>query len=482
MDFTNLLYTVDYIAIFYFFIVNSTYIFLNLAAFFTIRRHWYLNQITDFDKTFQSEFYKPLSIIVPAFNEQSTIVQNVKSIISLAYPEFEVVVVNDGSTDDTINELKNSFNLIKSSRSFEKILATESINNVYDSLDYANLVVVDKANGGKADALNAGINTSQYPLVCNIDADSIIEGQALLRIVEPFVQDWRVIAAGGTVRVANECTIRGGFIEKVRLSSNSIVRMQVVEYLRAFLFGRVGWASINSLLIISGAFGVFRKKHLIDAGGYSRDTVGEDMELVLRLNRFLKKSKREYRVVFLPDPVCWTQVPEDIGSLSRQRRRWQRGLGESLSKNRELFFNPKYGLLGIIAFPFFLFIEFLGPVFELLGYIVFAATIFIAYFLGFPGREIILLFFVTAILMGVLLSTLSVVFEEMTFRKYTRLRDKIILFLFGIYENFGYRQRHTFWRVRGIYDFLRKRKGWGEMKRMTFAGQERMDNNGDTSD
>ncbi len=473
MNFNNILITVDLLAIFYFFVVNGTYITLNIMAFLTIKKYWFLNQITDYEKTFQSEFYKPLSIIVPAFNEEETIVENVRSIISLNYPEFDVIVVNDGSKDRTLEKLKESFNLTDSSRSIQRDLDTEPTKNLYDSLDYSNLVVVDKENGGKADALNAGINASHYPLVCNIDADSLIEGQALLRIVEPFTQDWRVVAAGGTIRIANESVIRGGFVEKVKLSSNYLVRMQVVEYLRAFLFGRVGWASINGLLIISGAFGVFRKKHIIEAGGYSKETVGEDMELVLRLNRMMKKAKRDYKVTFLPDPVCWTQVPEDATSLSKQRRRWQRGLGESLLMNKELFFNPRYGLLGLIAYPFFFFVEFLGPIFELLGYAVFLLTIFLTYILGFPGREIVLLFFITAILMGMLLSTLSVVFEEMTFSKYPRLKDKLILILFGVLENFGYRQRHTFWRVRGIYDLLRKRKEWGEMKRSSFTKESK---------
>ncbi len=278
-----------------------------------------------------------------------------------------------------------------------------------------------------------------------------------------------MIASGGTVRIANNCEIRGGFVEKIRLSPKYLVRMQVVEYLRAFLFGRVGWAALNSLLIISGAFGVFRKKHVIEAGGYSRETVGEDMELVLRLNRKMKRQGRDYRVTFLPDPVCWTQVPEDSLSLSKQRRRWQRGLGESLVLNRELFFNPRYGLLGTVAYPFFFFVEFLGPAFELLGYAIFIFTIYSALVLGFPGFEIVLLFFITAFFLGVLLSTLAIFFEEMTFSKYPLLKDKLVLFLFGVLENFGYRQMHTFWRVRGLIDFFKKSKEWGEMKRTRFS-------------
>lgn len=419
----------------------------------------------EFENMFQSEFYKPVSIIIPAYNEELTIVDNIISILSLQYPEYELVVVNDGSKDATIEELKDKFNLVVSSRSYRNEIGTQPIKEVYDSTDYPNLVVVDKENGGKADALNAGINIAQFPLVCNVDADSLIDDQALLKIVEPFARDWRVVAAGGTIRVANDCEIRGGQVKKVRLAKKPLVRMQVLEYLRAFLFGRVGWAALNSLLIISGAFGVFKRKHLINAGGYSTDTVGEDMELVLKLNRKLKKAKREYRVVFFADPVCWTQVPEDIGTLSNQRRRWQRGLGQSLMMNRELFFNKEYGRLGLLAYPFFFFVEFLGPVIETFGYLAIILTIFLQS--GIP--TVAVLFFITAILMGILLSIISLLFEEMTFHKYDKLSDKLSLVLYAFLENFGYKQLHTFWRLRGIIDLLLKKESWGAQKRKNFS-------------
>ncbi|MGM0410978.1 MAG: glycosyltransferase family 2 protein [Bacillota bacterium] len=466
--FKSSLIFIDYLAIFYFFLVNGIYIILNTYAFFSIRKNWIAREIEDFDKTFQSEFYKPVSIIIPAYNEEATIVDNVKSILALKYPEFEVVVVSDGSSDSTISQLKENFNLKKSSRSYDEEIITEELIEIYDSIDYPNLVVIDKKNGGKADALNAGINASQYPLVCNIDADSVIDDDALLKITEPFARDWKVVAAGGSIRIANDCKIRDGQVEEVNLSKKSIVKMQVVEYLRAFLFGRVGWAALESLLIISGAFGVFRKKHVIQAGGYSTNTVGEDMELVLKLNRKLKEKARDYRVLFFADPVCWTQAPEDLETLGNQRSRWQRGLGQSLLLNKELFFNKDYGLLGLLAYPFYFFVEFLGPIIETIGYIsIFLTIVFLN-----GISEVVILFFITAILMGILLSTLSLFFEVMTFHKYKKLGEILNLFLFSVLESFGYKQLHTWWRLRGIFELIRKKETWGEQNRKTFNSEE----------
>lgn len=469
-NFYSIFIALDYFAVFYFLFVNGTYIFLNIIAFFSIKSHWGAKEIGDFENIFQSEFYKPVSIIIPAYNEESTIVDNIKSILSLRYPEFEVVVVDDGSSDFTLNKIKEEFNLIKSSRSYEDSIETEKIINIYDSLDYPNLAVVEKENGGKADALNAGVNIAQFPLVCNIDADSLIDDKALLKIVEPFARDWKVVAAGGTIRVANSCEIDSGKIKKVRLSKSSIVKFQVVEYLRAFLFGRVGWAALDSLLIISGAFGVFKRKHVIYAGGYSTETVGEDMELVLKLNRKMRKKNRDYRIVFFPDPVCWTQVPEDLKTLSKQRRRWQRGLGQSLLMNKEMFLNKNYGLMGMLTYPFYFFVEFLGPVVEIIGY----TSLFLTIIINKGINEVAILFFITAVLLGVLLSITSIFFEEMTFRKYENLSEKLNIILYSILENFGYKQLHTLWRLQGILDLFFKKQGWGQQKRKSFS-QEKSD-------
>jgi len=462
------LLTIDYIAIIYFIIINITYIFLNFIAFFSIRKNQLKEEVLDIEKRFSSEFYKPLSIIVPAYNEQETITENLNSILKLEYPEFEIIVVNDGSTDNTMEKLIEDFNLTTFNKNYSEDIETKNIKNIYKSTSHPELFIIDKENGGKGDALNAGVNLSDYPLVCNIDADSIIDSKALLSIVVPFVNDWRVVAAGGTVRIANSSKIQNGKVKEVKLSNKYLVRMQVIEYLRAFLFGRVGWAGINSLLIISGAFGVFKKKHLIKAGGYNTNTVGEDMELVLRLNRKMNKNKRKYKIVFLPEPVCWTQVPEKLSSLKSQRKRWHQGLGESLLYNFEMFFNPHYGTSGLIAFPFYFFIELLGPIIEIFGY----SAIILTILLEFDGNNVVLLFLISSILLGVLLSLTSLLFEEMTFRKYKKTKDVIILSFYAILENFGYKQLNSIWRFIGLYKLITRNKEWGYQERSSFNVEE----------
>lgn len=462
--FNDILLTVDYIAIIYFVIINVTYIILNFVAFFSIRKNQLKKEVLDIEKSFSSEFYKPLSIIVPAYNEQETISENINSILKLNYPEFEIIVVNDGSTDNTIEQLKKDFDLKTFNREYTRKLETEEIKDIYKSLSHPNLLVIDKENGGKGDALNAGVNLSGYPLVCNIDADSLIDSQALLRIVAPFVNDWRVVAAGGTVRIANSCKVENGQVTEVNLSKKYLVRMQVIEYLRAFLFGRVGWAGLNSLLIISGAFGIFKKKHLIKAGGYNTNTVGEDMELVLRLNRKMNKTGRKYKIVFLPEPVCWTQVPETLKTLGSQRKRWHQGLGESLLYNFQMFFNYNYGPSGLVAFPFYFFIELLGPIIEIFGYI----SIILTFIYGIGGQGVILLFLFSSIMLGILLSLTSLLFEEMTFRKYEKTKDLFILSITAILENFGYKQINSIWRFIGLYRLIKRNEEWGFQERSSF--------------
>ncbi len=453
--------------ILYFLAINLSYLALVFVSFFSIKKNSLADKITDREQTFKSGFFKPLSIIIPAFNEEATIADTVRSTLSLRYPDFEVIVISDGSTDRTIDELKEVFALEPGRQSYRAELKTKNIRRIYRSAYYPNLVVIDKDNGGKSDALNAGINIAQFPLFCNIDSDSLVDTSALLKITDLFVKDWRVVAAGGTIRAANGALIESGHVKAVRLTDSFWARFQIVEYLRAFLFGRAGWSSIGGLLILSGAFSVFRRKAVITAGGYRTSTIGEDMELVLRLQRTMKKIKRPYKVLFIPDPVCWTQVPESYRGLQTQRRRWQRGLAESLFLNFEMFLNPQFGNVGMISFPFFLFFEFLGPLIELSGYII----LIYAIVSGLLNPPFMLLFFMAAVLLGVLLSTAALVMEEIYFRSYPRLRDILILFLFAIMENFFYRQLHTWWRFLGLIDFLFKRGGWGTLARQSFEGQ-----------
>jgi len=451
--------------LFYFLGINGFYLFLVLLSYRDLRFLRGAERAADRFRAFRSEFYKPLSIIIPAYNEESTIAETAYSALSLRYPEFEVIIVNDGSSDKTLPVLQERFNLEVSARDYRQEIPCRHIRGTYSSTDYPNLVVVDKVNGGKSDALNAGINVSQFPLFCNIDSDSLIDADSLLKVVDLFARDWRIVAAGGTIRAANDCRIEDGKVTEIRLSPKFWVRFQIVEYLRAFLFGRAGWSSLGGLMILSGAFSIFRRRAVVEAGGYRIDTVGEDMELVLRVQRVMKKINREYRVVFLPDPVCWTQVPESYRGLQTQRRRWQRGLAESLTGNFEMFLNPQYGSTGMISYPFFVFYELLGPVIEITGYLVFIFSVLA----GILNPPFVLLFLTAAILLGILLSTSALLMEEIYYRRYPRLRDVLTLLGFAVLENFFYRQIHAWWRFRGLLDVIFKKRTWGTLERKSFS-------------
>jgi cellulose synthase/poly-beta-1,6-N-acetylglucosamine synthase-like glycosyltransferase len=321
--------------------------------------------------------------------------------------------------------------------------------------------VVDKENGRKADALNAGINLSTKHLICSIDSDSILDPMALRKMLKAFVEDENVIAAGGIVRIANGCDIEDYVIKRVGLPKSYLGRIQSVEYLRSFLFGRVGWDYLKSLLIISGAFGVFDRKAVMKVGGYRHDTVGEDMELVVRLHRYFRKRKRNYSIRFLPDPVCWTEVPDDWTVLGRQRNRWQRGLAETLWTHKSMLFRSSYGRLGWLAMPYFVIVELLGPIFELLGFIYF----FLIILAGNVNIIFTTLFLSSAVLLGMILSISAVICEEFTYRRYPRVKDVLILTWYAFLENLGFRQIHTWWRFKGLVDFLKGNKSWGVMTR-----------------
>ncbi|MCX6621501.1 MAG: glycosyltransferase family 2 protein, partial [Acidobacteria bacterium] len=322
----------------YLFAINTIYFILLLIGFFELLRHRSTMRDPAQDEAMLlSSLMQPISVLAPAFNEELTIRQSIRAMLQLDYPEFEVIVINDGSTDGTLEVLIEEFHLCRSARFDPAELKTMPVRAIYESTDPISLVVIDKENGGKADSLNAGINVARYPLFCTVDSDSILESDALLRVATPFVEDpERVVAVGGIVRVANACQISNGRVIRTELSSSWLVKFQVVEYLRAFLGGRIAFSSLGSLLIISGAFGLFSKKAVLAAGGYRTDTVGEDMELVVRLHRWARDNDLEYRIVFLPHPVCWTEVPESLSVLKRQRNRWQRGTLETMMRHWKL--------------------------------------------------------------------------------------------------------------------------------------------------
>lgn len=414
----------------------------------------------------QSPLTPGVSVLAPAFDEAATIEQSVRSLLMLKYPKFEVVVVNDGSQDGTLATLKTAFMLQPVPLDLETRLPSEKVLGIYRSLEHPNLVVLDKYNGGKADALNAGINVSSYPLICSTDADSLIEGEALLKVVRPFMEKPETtVAVGGIVRVANGCEIASGQVTKVGLAGRYLPLIQTVEYLRAFLFGRAGWSALNSLLIISGAFGVFRKDVVVEVGGYRAGSVGEDVELVVRMHRHLLEAGRKYEMQFLPDPVCWTEVPESLAMLGRQRNRWQRGLIESLMLHRKMFFNPKFGTIGMIGVPYFFIFEMFAPVLEIAALVLAIASLALGYIdLAFFG-----LFMTITVLFGSVLTTGSVLLEEVSFRRHLKTTELLKMIAAGFAENLGYRQLNLWWRASGCLDYLRGKTAWGRMQRRGFG-------------
>ena len=453
----------------YFLILNTTYLVLFLLSLVEVLRFVRRTFFSDYRQIMQSDMTWPISVLVPAHDEEKTIVETVRSLMMVNYGEFEIVVVNDGSNDRTLDRLVAAFELQRTDRVYKVALSTERVRGVYASLVHPNLVVVDKDKGGKSDALNAGINISRYPLFCSIDADSVIEDNALLRVVKPFMEQPReTVAAGGIVRIVNGCQVKDGRVVAIELPDKPLPIFQVVEYLRAFLTGRVGWSVLQSLLIISGAFGLYKKKEVLEIGGYSRDTVTEDLELVVRLHRHMKEKRAKYRVVFVPDPVCWTEVPETFRILSRQRNRWHRGLFQTMWTHKRLLLNPRYGALGTIAFPYFFLFELLGPLVEITGYLV----VLLAFLLGILNIEFFLLFVAVAILYGVFLSISAVLLEEISFRRYPGWMDLAKLILFSILENFGYRQLLSLFKVKAFVDVLRRRRTWGRMDRTGFRKSE----------
>jgi cellulose synthase/poly-beta-1,6-N-acetylglucosamine synthase-like glycosyltransferase len=417
---------------------------------------------------FASNLYNPISILAPAFNEESTVVESVHSLLQLRYPNFEIIVINDGSKDQTMQVLIEEFELERVERYVPLILDHKPIRGIYRSRRFNELIVVDKENGRKADALNAGINVCRNDLFCAIDADCVLEPDVLQNMLRCFIEDETTIAVGGIVRVANDCLIEGNEIKEIRMPKSFLARIQVVEYLRAFLFGRVGWDYMDSLLIISGAFGIFDRNAVLRVGGYLHDTVGEDMELVVRMHRYHRENTIPYRVRFLPEPVCWTEVPEDINVLSRQRNRWHRGLADTIWRHRKMMFNPKYGRLGMFAMPFFFFFELLSPIIELLGYI----AVILMVVLGLFNPTFAALIFAATVLLGVVLSVASVLCEEYTFRRYSKVKDVLIMIGFAVIENFGFRQVHALWRFKGLVDFLKGNKEWGAMTRKGFGEKQ----------
>jgi cellulose synthase/poly-beta-1,6-N-acetylglucosamine synthase-like glycosyltransferase len=450
----------------YFVLLNSMYMVLFTAAFVEARRYLHRAKSVDLEEVFRSPLTPSISVLIPAFNEEAVIPDVVDATLELEYPHFEVIVINDGSTDGTLEVLKSEYGLQRVTRMTECEVPCGFIRDVFISTREEKLIVVDKVNGGKADALNAGINVSAHDIVCVVDADSLVEPDALLKIARPFLErPDDTVAAGGVIRIANGCTVEKGRVTKVSLPRNYWANVQIVEYMRAFLGARLGWSAFHSMLIISGAFGGFDRRIMVEIGGYDPETVGEDMEMVVRMHRYLRSHKRPYRMYFLPDPVCWTQVPETYAGVARQRDRWQRGLIESLNHNAAMLLNPRYGIIGMLAMPYYTFFELMGPMVELLGYIM----VIVAISLRLIDFRFLYLFLAVSILYGTIVSITAVYIEGLAYGHYPRLPTLLKLGLYAVLDNVGYRQINTWWRTKAYFTYYTRRKRWGESRRTRYT-------------
>lgn len=445
----------------YFVALHGSYLLLNLISFLKLSQYTQERSLDDLPQVYTG-LEPPISILVPAYNEAANITASIRSLLQMNYPEYEIIVINDGSRDRTLEVLRAEFALVSFPEVYRDRLPTQAVQTIYRSATYSQLRVLDKANGGKADALNAGINSARYPLFCALDADSILQRDSLERLVRPFLEDPNMVACGGTVRVVNGCQVRGGFLVGAGLPRNLLALFQIVEYLRAFLFGRLGWSQCNALLLISGAFGLFHKETVVAVGGYRHNTIGEDMELIVRLHRKLRQRGQVYRIAYVPDPVCWTEAPEDWQTLRHQRVRWQRGLSDSLWLNRSLLFHRRGGAAGWLAFPYMVLFEWFGPLIEVIGYVFMA----LAFWLDLVSSLALVAFLLMAVGFGLLNSVTALLLEEISFHIYPRPKHLLLLLGAAIAENFGYRQLHSLWRLSGLLNWVfGKQAKWGEMTR-----------------
>ncbi len=447
--------------IYYMLALNSFYAFLLILSVPQLRRHWRIADDVNLRILRAADVIPPISVIVPTFNEENSIVEGVLSFLSLEYPRHEVVIINDGSTDNTMQRLIDAYALVEVPPAYPDTVATKPVRAFYRSTVHTKLVCIDKDNGGKGDAMNAGLNAARYSYVLAVDADTLIERDALLRLARPFLLGQDVAAVGATVRISNGSTIEHGRVAEAHVDNRWLPGIQTVEYLRSFLFGRLGWNPMGGGLIISGAFGLFKQEYLQAVGGYNPGTVTEDIDLVVRLHKYLRQIKSNDVMTFVPDPVAWTEAPVTLKVLGTQRERWHRGLIATVVTHRNMMFNPRYGVIGMVAFPFYALGEMLAPVVEAAGYLL----LLVSLLLGVLDADVALLFFGVSLGYGFLLSLWAVLLEEISFRRYASLRDLGKLVWFSIVESFGYRQLTVWYRLLSFPRYFRGDMSWGVMTR-----------------
>ena len=468
---TNLLELLNNIIQYFFFafafLAISSYIVLALISIFETVNYMKKNSFVNYKDIISSSISPSISIIAPAYNETLNIVENVSFLLSLHYASYDVIIVNDGSKDDSLEKLIKAYDLVKIEYTINNQIPTKPLREgVFKSTNPAfdKLIVVDKENGGKADALNTGLNISSNKYVACIDVDCLLVEDSLQKMIKPFLEsnEAKVIASGGVIRIANSCIIKDGKLIDVNLPKNIIVRGQILEYLRAFLLGRMAWSKLNGLLVISGAFGMFDKKIAIEVGGYDTNTVGEDMEIIVRMRRYMEEQKTTYKVAYIPDPLCWTEAPDNFKIFISQRNRWTRGTIETLKKHKKIGFNPNYNVLGKLSYPYWLIFERYAPIIEVVGIFYFIFLIIV----GKVEWDYAIAFIVLAYLFTVLFSIITIITEELTYHQYKKKGIVLQLIITALLEPVINHPVVLYSAIKGNYDYyFNKKIKWGEMVR-----------------
>ena len=452
----------------------GSYVILAIISVIETIAYTRKNSFVNYKEILSSTIAPSISIIAPAYNESLNIIENVRSLLSSHYVNYDVVIVNDGSKDDSLAKLIKAYDLVKIDYLVNEQIATKPLREgIFKSTNpaFEKLIVVDKENGGKADALNMGLNISKNDYVACIDVDCLLLENALQKMIKPFLEltETKVIATGGVIRIANSCIIKDGKLIEVNFPKKWIERAQILEYLRAFLLGRMAWSRLNGLLVISGAFGLFDKKIAIEVGGYDTNTVGEDMEIIVRMRRYMEEIKEKYKVAYIPDPLCWTEAPDNYKIFISQRNRWTRGTIETLRKHRKIGFNPAYKSLGMISYPYWFFFERLAPIVEILGIVYFGMLIG----LDQVRWDYTFAFIVLAYLFTVLFSIVAIFSEELTFHQYKKKGTGFKLLMISLLEPFVLHPFILYAAIRGNIDYyFNKKKKWGEMTRKGMAAAE----------
>jgi cellulose synthase/poly-beta-1,6-N-acetylglucosamine synthase-like glycosyltransferase len=452
----------------YFALANVCYTVLMVISLYTVTMQSRAARTREFDALTGSPVTPPIAVIVPAYNEEEVIAQTVSSLLDADYPEKEIIVVDDGSTDATLEKLVRRFSLVRMDLIYRQRLGTDEPIAMYRSTVHPELTVVAAQHRGKPHALNTGINVSRSPYFCTVDADSILEHDALLRLMAGVLESpVNTVVSGGVVRISNGCRIDNGRITEIGLPKTWVERCQAVEYIRTFMFGRAGWNALGATFVAAGAFCLFHTESVVLAAGFSADTVTEDIDMVATLRKVMKERGWPYRIAFTSDPVCWTEAPRTVGMLARQRRRWQLGLVQTVNKHAGMFLNPRYGAVGMIGMPFHAVMEGIGSVVEALGTLM----IPLAYALGLLPLSTFLLFLVLAVGYGTMLSLGSVMLEEMTLRRYPKISQVMVLMMYAVIENLGYRQMITLFRAQGVLRYLLGQRKWEVVEHTGVRGE-----------